>query len=142
MLVTTKFPFSHSVFKILFLQTRENPGLVWKRLKEIKDFSNYRPFRYLRFRYISSLFFLITIFKKKITSSQPSVFDIKILTTHHIGEKQNNDYNEVLCVWCFTPYQQYFSYLNSTVHKSMFPRLFFFQPALNQSIILALADQS
>ena len=26
-----------------------------------------------------------------------------------------------LSVWCFTPYQQYFSYSMATVHKSMFP---------------------
>ena len=29
-----------------------------------------------------------------------------------------------LFVWGFTPYQQYFSYLTATVHKSMFPGLF------------------
>ena len=27
-------------------------------------------------------------------------------------------------VWRFTPYQQYFSYLTGTIHKSMFPGLF------------------
>ena len=30
-------------------------------------------------------------------------------------------------MWDFTPYQQYFSYLSVTVHKSMFPGLFFNQ---------------
>ena len=29
-----------------------------------------------------------------------------------------------LFVWDFMPYQQYFSYLTTTVHKSMFPGLF------------------
>ena len=45
-----------------------------------------------------------------------------------------------LFVWGFTPYQQYFSYLTATVHKSMFAGLLL--PTLNQSIILTLAGQS
>ena len=32
LLVTSNFSFSHSVFKILILQTRENPGLFGKWL--------------------------------------------------------------------------------------------------------------
>ena len=42
----------------------------------------------------------------------------------------------------FTPYQRFFNHLTATVHKFMFPGLFFFKPVLNQSIILTLADQS
>ena len=43
-----------------------------------------------------------------------------------------------LSVWGFTPYQQYFSYVMATDHKSTFSWtfFFFFQPVLNQSIIL------
>ena len=37
-------------------------------------------------------------------------------------------------VWGFTPYEQYFSYLMATVHKSMFPGLFL--TSTYQSIIL------
>ena len=42
-------------------------------------------------------------------------------------------------VWGSRSYQQYFSYVMVTVHKSMFPRLF--QPVLNQSIIPTLVVQ-
>ena len=36
----------------------------------------------------------------------------------------NNLSGFLLCVWGFTTYQQYFSYLTARVHKSMFPGLF------------------
>ena len=33
-------------------------------------------------------------------------------------------FENIVFVWVFMPYQQYFSYLTATVHKSMFPGLF------------------
>ena len=39
-------------------------------------------------------------------------------------EADNEEVCDYLFVCCFTPYQQYFSYLTTTDHKSMFPGLF------------------
>ena len=33
LLIVSNFSFSHSVFKILVLQTRKKPGLNWERVK-------------------------------------------------------------------------------------------------------------
>ena len=37
LLVTSNFSFSHSVFKILVLQTRKKPRLVWERVNLLPD---------------------------------------------------------------------------------------------------------
>ena len=63
-----------------------------------------------------------------LTDKLSSILTISAIVARelHEFEKVHNvspyiDY--VSAVWCFTPYQQYFSYLMATVHKSMFPGL-------------------
>ena len=60
--------------------------------------------------------------------SNDTVFSCKFFNECIYFLKYSND-TSVSCycvwfVWGFSPYQQYFSYLTATVHKSMFPRLF------------------